>query len=98
MSQEFQFALRRRVDVGLRVDFRRRDYTTDVVLDGGRFDRQDDYMRFRAELSKGWKNDLELRVQAAAIDNDSERADPTVETDEAGYTETTFGIGLRYEF
>jgi len=98
LSQSFEFNLRHRVDVGVSLDLRRRDYGTDEVADLARNGREDARVRLGFELSKGFKNDVSLHLRAALLENDSDRRDPTLETDETGYDETTVGIGLQYRF
>jgi hypothetical protein len=98
VSQRFELDLRHRVDVALQVDLRRREYGTEEAADLARNGREDDYARLRLEVDKGWKNGLTFSFLAAAIENDSDRLDPTVETDETGYDEATVAIGLEYRF
>jgi hypothetical protein len=98
LSQAFDVNLKRRVDVRVALDVRQRDYQTDEVTDLARNGREDERFRFRFHLSKGFKNDLTFHLRAAYLDNDSDRQDPTLETDETGYDETTVGIGLEYRF
>lgn len=98
LSQAFDFRLGQGFHIGLDLELRRRDYTTDVEEDTGRHDRQDDYWRTGAEIGREWKNGLTLALRGEILDNDSDRIDPDVETDETGYRETIVGIDVGYRF
>ena len=95
-AQAFDFRLSKRVDLGLALQFRQRDYSTDDTRDEARFERVDRRVRaavsLALELSRAWM--LETRYRYT--DNDSDRIDPTADSDQLGYTEHRFGVVLQY--
>jgi len=86
-------------ELALRVDYRRREYTTDVVADGGRYNREDDRygIRFNARV-KLPTDGLRLTTFVSWRKNDANPDDPTIPTDETGYEEFVAGFAFRYSF
>ena len=62
-----------------------------------RFGREDERWRWRLGASKKLRKGLTLDGDVTYLDNDSDRLDPTVETDEVGYEEFLVMVGLRYK-
>ena len=94
--------VRRKFDdwrVELAVDYRQREYTTNVAADDRRFDRVDDKYRLKIEAERklGVKG-LRLLLHAGLNLNDAGVEDPCVTSDEVGYEEYVVGIGLQYRF
>jgi hypothetical protein len=98
VTQAFVLEFDHGFDLGFDLDYRRREYSTDAVADTGRHNRVDDYFRLRIKADKELKKGLRLRFVTSFIDNDSDREDPSVETDEVGYEEFTAGVGIHYRF
>jgi len=98
LAQSFKLGLSYGMHLGVDGVLRSRDYTTDVQEDEGRYKRKDDYSMLRLEIGKEWKNGLSAALRGALIDSDSDRIDPTVETDETGYEESTLSVEIAYRF
>lgn len=96
--QGFVFKLSGRTALELSLELRERDFTTGEEGDEARFDRVD--QRVRVEMSLGIEllEGLILDLRARHTDNDSDRADPTADSDQLGYTESRLGVGVRYRF
>ena len=98
IEQTFSFNLRKKQEIDLVFQYRIREFTTPEAADLGRFDREDDRTRVRLDYTKRLNKKLSLLVRATVTDNDSDRIDPMVATDEVGYSETSAGVGLGYRF
>jgi hypothetical protein len=98
VRQDFGFGFGKRTGLDLTLQYRQRNASTPFEQDLARFDRVD--RRYRAGIVFGWEvtRNLLLRANAVYTRNDSDRIDPTILTDEVGYTESVFGLGLRYTF
>jgi len=98
IEQNFSFKLSKRTALDLGVQYRQRDFTTDEQEDVARYDRVDP--RWRVAGVFGWEvvKNLTLEARARHTVADSERVDPTADSDQLGYTESRFGLGVRYKF
>jgi len=94
--QGFRFDLPAKTDLTLDLAYRRREATTDVVEDGGRFDRVDQRTRIRAGIDKKLGRGFTLTGRITYQDNDSDREDPTFDVDEVGYEEARVALGIVY--
>ena len=70
----------------------------DVTADGGRHNREDQRLRIRVSLRKKIGKNKVLSFTSEWLDSDSDREDPTVETDEVGYQEFIIGARFTYRF
>ena len=98
LIQEFHFSLPARTRLTLRAAYREKDYTTDVTADGGRHNREDQRLQLRLQLRKKIGKNKILTFTTEWLDSDSDREDPTVETDEVGYEEFIAGVRFTYRF
>jgi hypothetical protein len=98
IGQEFIFRLSKKLRLQAHGDFRRKDYTTGVQEDGGRYNRQDDRIRLGLNLRRYFGSNMVLGFYATWIDSNSDRTDPTVQTDQVGYKEVVAGARFTYLF
>jgi hypothetical protein len=98
LEQNFSFKLSKRSYLDLGVQYRQRRYTTDVEEDLARYDRVDPRWRLAAVYGYELTKKLDIETRLRQTNADSERIDPTADSDQLGYTETRFGVGLRYRF
>ena len=98
VEQNFSFKLSKRSNLDLGVQYRQRDFTTDQELDVARYDRVDPRWRLAAVYGYGLTKKLDLEFRGRYTKADSDRIDPTADSDQLGYTETRMGIGVRYKF
>lgn len=96
VAQRFKIGFSKHVFLDLALEYRRRNFTTDEIEDVARYDRVDN--RWRSGLALNWEvmRDLLLEARFRYTDNDSDRIDPTADSDQLGYTETRYGFGIRY--
>jgi len=96
VAQKLELELSKRDHVDLALQFRRRDFSTDEAQDVSRFDREDE--RWRAGLVYGHelRKGLILEGRLRYTDNDSVRIDSSADSDQLGYTEIRWAVGLRY--
>ncbi len=95
---KIDFNLRQNWQAELKTKYRSRDYTTSEQADGARYDRRDDLWSVNAEVGKKITKKLSAAILAGWIQNDSDRQDPTVESDEVGYDEFIFGLTAEWKF
>ena len=69
-----------------------------MQADGGRYNRQDDRVRLRVAVRRYFDKNKVLGFYATWINSDSDRSDPTVDTDEVGYEEFVVGARFTYLF
>ena len=98
IEQNFSFKTSKRSNVDLGVQYRQRRFTTDQEQDLARYDRVDPRWRVAAVFGYGVLKQLDVEVRARYTYADSDRIDPTADSDQLGYTETRFGFGVRYKF
>lgn len=96
-EQSFRFKPAKKTRLELALQFRQRNSATDFSQDLARFDRVDRRSRVSLAAKRELGKRLSLEAHATYTNNDSDRIDPAIQTDEVGYDETSFGIGLRYE-
>ena len=97
VAQEIGRRFRRGV---LRVDleYRNRTYTTDVVADDARYNREDTRYRLRIRVERKLSRVFRLRGVASYSDNLSLRRGNLLTVDETGYNELQAGLGLVARF
>jgi hypothetical protein len=84
------------LDLG--VQFRQRDFTTDEQQDVARYRRVDRRWRAAAVWGYDVTKAFTVEVRARYTDQDWDRIDPTADSDQLGYTESRFGVGVRCKF
>lgn len=89
--------LRRGWGVEGEVGYRLRRYTTDVLMDDAHYGRVDNRIATEAGVEKELGDHWTLLFEAGWTEQLSDRSDPTVDTDEAGYRELFAGAGVRGE-
>lgn len=96
LAQRFKIGFSKHVFLDLALEYRRRNFTTDEIQDVARYDRVDS--RWRSGFALNWEviRNLLLEARFRYTDNDSDRIDPTADSDQLGYTETRYGFGIRY--
>ena len=98
LEQGFAVNLRKKQELKILLQYREREFTTPFAADLGRFGREDTRVRVDVSYGKRLTKKLSVRAQVGLTENDSDRIDPTVPTDEVGYEEITAGVGLGYKF
>lgn len=94
------------VDINLRhnwtaevsTEVRQRSYTTAETADASRYQRHDLRYRLGAEATKEFSKRFSLRFGINWKDSNSNRDNPGLEADEAGYEELELGLGTSLKF
>ncbi|MFQ5504641.1 MAG: hypothetical protein ACE5F1_07590, partial [Planctomycetota bacterium] len=85
--------------LGLRLDYRRREFSTSEVQDRSRHNRVDDLFGVRLDARRKLPvKGLELKGFLGWQRNDASPDDPTIPSDDTGYDEFVAGIGLKFTF
>lgn len=88
--------LRKHWDLALYGKFRVRNYLTKEIADLAHYNRSDPRVKLGLEATKRMSKSLRLTLGTDWVYSDSNREDPTLNTDEAGYRGVTVGLGLAY--
>jgi hypothetical protein len=74
---------------------RHREYVSDQPADDAHYGRVDNRFELEAAAARGFGDHIELLLEAGWSEELSNRSDPTLTADEAGYRELVIGVGVR---
>jgi len=89
--------LRHRWKLEGELGYRMRQYTTDVVMDDAHYQRVDHRVKTDVTAEKTFGKRWTLLLEGGWTEQLSDRSDPALDTDEAGYRELVIGAGVRGE-
>jgi len=89
--------LRHRWKLEGELGYRIREYTTDVMADDAHYQRVDHHVKTDVSAEKAFSKRWALLLEGGWTEQLSNRSDPTLDADEAGYRELVIGAGVRGE-